>query len=621
MKARYFLALLFCLLLYSVKNLAQDEIPAQALNGCPKNEKEAYFSCLDSLGKTYTSSGAQMQVIYGKCKYFLNFKQEDSVISYATYGIKLAKKDSNAANEAAFMSLIANANLQTGEFDEAIETYMQLISFADSTGDKAGAATIRSNVANIYIKLNDYESARDILREADKLFKETNDSVNTSATLGMIAFVNLKLKDTTGALDIAREALSMSDAAGAHMAHSRAAGVIAQVYYGKEMYDSSLYYYKTSLASATKVAQRYHIFMSKTGMMTCYYKLKEYGKAQKLAEELKDQVEKTSSPFNKIVFYRTYADILYYRGEYKNAFSYLRKAYSLNKQITGDRNKKIVNEIRTKYETEKKDKEIAENKLVMQTQEAELNKRNLYLAVLVFAIILLALIIILIRTRNRHKIQQLNEQKRLQVLNASVEGEEKERKRIARELHDSIANELAVIKMGVESLANDVDNDITKGKLLSLSEMANDAHKETRRISHNLHPAPSIRNRFAEAVKEYLESMPTGKSHTEVTVIKKSDIYLAPEKQLLIFRILQEMVGNALRHSNAKNIHVDLIINHEQINISVADDGDGIRKETLDNPETLSSIKENTFLLDGTIDIDSTLAEGTTIMISVPNRI
>ena len=254
----------------------------------------------------------------------------------------------------------------------------------------------------------------------------------------------------------------------------------------------------------------------------------------------------------------------------------------------------------------------------MQQQSNLLYKRNLYLILLVSAMPLLILAIIMIRMRNKYKIEQLNEQKRLQVLNAHIEGEEKERKRVARELHDSIANELAVIKLGLESIT--VTDQYAKQKQESLSKMINNVHKEARRISHNLNPVQSIKNRFADAVKEYLENIPIGNGHIEVNVLDKSDLSITPEKLLLIFRTIQELVGNALRHSDAKNILVDMMISNEQVNISVNDDGRGIDKEILSNPEILSSIKENVALLDGLLDVDSNINEGTTVMISIPNK-
>src|SRR5690606_6807618 len=159
-----------------------------------------------------------------------------------------------------------------------------------------------------------------------------------------------------------------------------------------------------------------------------------------------------------------------------------------------------------------------------------------------------------------------------------------------------------------------------KHKQESLSKMINNVHKEARRISHNLNPVQSIKNRFADAVKEYLENIPIGNGQIEVNVLDKSDLSITPEKLLLIFRTIQELVGNALRHSDAKNILVDMIISNEQVNISVNDDGRGIDKEILSNPETLSSIKENVALLDGLLDIDTNINEGTTVMISIPNK-
>lgn len=614
----WFYATLTFFLLLTSNVIAQDEIPDKELKKCFSTNKSAYFNCLDSLKKVYSSASAEMQIVYTKGRYFLRIGQPDSVAYYASLGIEQAKADSNKENEIAFISMLAVAYRHKGNYEKAINNYMQIIKISEQMGNEVNAAVVKVNVANIYIQLSDFESADTILKNAYRTFKKYNNSNHVATTLGMMAFVQLNFGDTTTAISTSTKALALSNKLKNKDGIAKAAGILGSIYQHKQLYDSSIYYFKQTIEVANTISDRYYLTMAKTGLMEAYFKNRQYAEARQIAEELLSSISRSSRAPERIKFYLTYSNILNHFGRHKDAYQYLYKAYELNKEITKSENKKIVNEIRTKYETEKKDKEIAQNKLIMQEQSNLLYKRNLYLTLLVFAVALLILIIILVRMRSKHKLEQLYEQKRLQILNASVEGEEKERKRIARELHDSIANELAVIKMGIESIETE-DNE-SKEKLSSLAAMANAAYKETRRISHNLHPAPSIRNRFAEAVKEYLEGMPAGKAHTEVHVLKKGELKLPAEKQLLIFRIMQELVGNALRHSDAMSITVDLIINEEQVNITVNDDGKGMTEAILHNPETLSSVKENINILDGLIDIDSTVNEGTTIMVSVPNK-
>lgn len=615
-KAFFLYRIVFLLLLTNMVS-AQDEIPENALESCLSTDKSTYFNCLDSLQQHYTSVAATMQVIYTKGRFLLRVGDPDSAARLAMLGGKLAKGNRNREGELAFASMLAVANKQKGDFKKAISDYMHIIRISEEMGQAVNAAIIKNNVAVIYIQLKDFQSADTILKSAYKTFKKHNDSDHIAITKGMIAFVQLKLGDTLTAIKTSRETLAFSKKINSKDAIAKVSGILAGIFEHQRLYDSSIYYYKQTVETAREISGEYYITMSKIGLMSVYFKTQQYTKADQLANELKSTIG-NSLASEKTKFYFTYSDILAHTGRYREAYEYLHMASDLNNEIAKTENKRIVNEIYTKYQTEKKDKEIARNKLIMQQQSNLLYKRNLYLILLVSALPLLILAIIMIRMRNKYKIEQLNEQKQLQVLNAHIEGEEKERKRVARELHDSIANELAVIKMGLESIV--VTDQYAKQKQESLSKMISNIHKEARRISHNLNPVQSIKNRFADAVKEYLENIPIGNGHIEVNVLDKSDLNITPEKLLLIFRTIQELVGNALRHSDANSILVDMIISNEQVNISVSDDGRGIDKEILSNPETLSSIKENVVLLDGLLDVDSNINEGTSVMISIPNK-
>ena len=89
---------------------------------------------------------------------------------------------------------------------------------------------------------------------------------------------------------------------------------------------------------------------------------------------------------------------------------------------------------------------------------------------------------------------------------------------------------------------------------------------------------------------------------------------------MIVFRLVQELIGNAIKHSSATEISFDLIISSATINLVVEDNGVGIPADIANNPSCLLAVKENTALLNGTVDIDSTAGEGTTIVISIPNE-
>lgn len=595
----------------------KDVISDSLLAAC--KDKKDYITCLNGYIENYSDDRSLLKILDKKGRYYLLRGQYDSVIAVGRRGVTISAKDSNLVNLGAFTNLIGTGEYQKGNNSEAAKRFIQAAGYIESAGDTLRVAILKSNVGNIYLQMKDYESAKELIKDAYLILKQYGDSNRMLLVLSMLALNQLHLEDTTSAKSNAQLAYNLSRSSGNDRAMARAAGVLGDIYNEQQRYDSSIYYFNETLKLSEPMSVDYNIRVAKLGLIRGYLNLGEYRNAEQIAKGLKNLIDKNGSPEDKQKFYRLYADILGVKGRYRDAYNSLNIAYELQNTVAGAESKKIVNEIRTKYETEKKDRKLAENQLELQSKEAELSKHNLYLLLLAIFVAALMLAIILVRMRSRHKIQRLNEQKRLQVLRAQVAGEEKERKRIARELHDGIASELAVIKMNLENMSDILPDKENAGQLKLLADIAVNAHRETRRISHNLYPVQLINKGVINAIKDYLEGLPVDANKIETHIVGDSEVKLSLEKQLLVFRLIQELTGNALKHSNAENILVDMSVSDELINMTVEDDGTGIAADKKEDPASFTTIKENILVLEGSYDISSKIDSGTSIMISIPN--
>lgn len=206
------------------------------------------------------------------------------------------------------------------------------------------------------------------------------------------------------------------------------------------------------------------------------------------------------------------------------------------------------------------------------------------------------------------------------IMNAMIEGQDNERKRIARELHDSLGQNLSAAKMSLLSLdaqikrsGLEIRNDLV-GRMLDL---INEAVEEVRNISHDL--MPDLLEQFG--IVSALDEL-SAKSSSELVKITFEPVdmrgRLKANVETGLYRMSQELINNALRHSMAKNIHIQLINHGDSIVLSIEDDGIGFDMKLRTKGIGLKNVESRTKLLNGSMDVESTPGEGTLVTVEIP---
>jgi signal transduction histidine kinase len=210
---------------------------------------------------------------------------------------------------------------------------------------------------------------------------------------------------------------------------------------------------------------------------------------------------------------------------------------------------------------------------------------------------------------------------RLKRMSALYDGQELERQRISRELHDGLGQKLIAIKLLLESTSKQ-NIDETRATLEDVKGSFLKTIEEVRQISNNLAPNILTESGIDFALKNLCDSVQkSAKIDIELSVhgdYSTSD----PKVKFYIYRIAQEALNNAVKHSTASRIQIQLIGNPENIILVIEDDGKGfIYDSTYCSPcNGIYNMKERARLLNGTIDIETELLMGTTIRLKVPKK-
>lgn len=224
---------------------------------------------------------------------------------------------------------------------------------------------------------------------------------------------------------------------------------------------------------------------------------------------------------------------------------------------------------------------------------------------------------------DRRKLEQqlTNEKidKQKQLTQATIEGQEKERSEISRELHDNINQILVTIKLYLELALDDskLKDDLIKRSAEKIMYCIN----EIRTLSKSLAP-PSLNDYgLVEAITELIENIRLTKTFNIDLKVKLDSInQFNSLQQLYIYRIIQEQLNNIIKHANAKNVWVELIENYQSIDLIIRDDGKGFNPKEKSGGIGLTNIQNRAELLNGTLEIVSAINEGCLLKVKIVEK-
>lgn len=204
------------------------------------------------------------------------------------------------------------------------------------------------------------------------------------------------------------------------------------------------------------------------------------------------------------------------------------------------------------------------------------------------------------------------------ALRRAVDVQEEERKRIARELHDEIGQALTSILIRLKSLQNITDLDVMTDRLDGIRYLASQTIEEMRRLSMDLRPAALDNLGILPALRWHIgQSMEQNQIEIQFTAPERME-RLPPEVEIVLYRVAQEGLNNAIRHSQAKHIEVKLEHTPLFVWLSVSDDGQGFDADGLHRGLGLVGIRERVTLLKGKCGIESQRGSGARLWVEIP---
>ncbi len=276
-----------------------------------------------------------------------------------------------------------------------------------------------------------------------------------------------------------------------------------------------------------------------------------------------------SKPIRKDLFL-TFSELYKESKQFQKSRFYLDKHIKVKDSIFEEEQIENINNLRLKYQSEKKDKEIAQQQLSLEKSQAKTQTMTILIIFLLLASILLWFLFQQRQRRIQQQLVAIQKEQEVRTLESLIAGEEKERLRIAKELHDGVNGDLSAIKFKLSSLLK-MNNEVINEAVT----MIDNSCKQVRAISHNLVP-PSLKDfSLIEALSNYCENM-NSIHKPEISFQTIGDpIDLNKKVEVNMFRIVQELITNAIKHAQATTIEAQISNRNNTILITVEDNGKG----------------------------------------------
>jgi signal transduction histidine kinase len=316
---------------------------------------------------------------------------------------------------------------------------------------------------------------------------------------------------------------------------------------------------------------------------------------------------------------------------YEKALVY-QQAYSiLRDSILNEERINATAQLEIKYRTAEKDKEIAVQHLKLSEQQSLLREKNAWIGMGAVSTLLLTGFLFMLYKNGRHRQQRQEEQLRIMEqeqqlwkkeeeirnLNAMVKGEERERARLGRELHDGIVGQLAAAKMNFTAIQNKYDQPELKTDFRIALHHLDETALELRKTAHNLMPEILIQQGLVIALESFCEKT---SAFTGIQISFHHEAYvprLDIDFELSVYRMVQELVQNIIKHANAVKALVQIDYHEPLLIVTVEDDGIGINKNeaSFTNGIGLNNISTRIRALQGNFEITGRKGEGTSVYI------
>ncbi len=493
-----------------------------------------------------------------------DFKQ---TIHHALLALDQFKLSMNESGEGRVYNLLGMIYSSQKEMAKALNYFHQYVALSKRAGDSVEVASAYNNLGNTYMQMNKIDSSLYFLHLGEQLNSSIGMERNNGAVYHNLGDIYLSRNDQTKALHYFNKSYNINKASN----HKRLQA--------------------TSLVNLATIESRKKLFQKAANYLN---------EALVLGKELNDFDVLNSA-------YKGLAMAENELGRPAEAYRLLKEAFVYQDSVNVNRNNSALMELQTRYETEKSTQKIKDLHQQTTIQELKLKQQRTLLIASLSLLLAVSFLAYFIYNQRRQKELQLKLKAELDLQKMALLSKEKlfaERKRISNDLHDNIGSYLTFINTAMDDIEKDQE-----GKVKQLKGLTSETIKELRKTVWLINKDAVSLEEFEIKLKDFFKHL----SILQIKVSGQKTRVLNASQVTEVFRLIQEAVNNALKHSDASQIIVQLAASEEKLQVEVSDNGKGFDQRSNSDGFGLNTMRQRVEHIGGTFELKSESPGGTCI--------
>jgi len=558
-----------------------------------------------------------------------------------------------------YTNYTAALNLQ-GRYDSGLLLNIESLAFAKKIKSPAYIAAATGNIGTSYMQKEDYEKALQYQLEALALLEELQDTVNLCIMYSNIGAILGEMGQHKSATPYHRQAVAMarylndSNQIGATLSN---AGIN---YTRQKKYDSATLLLQEANAVSRKIPNSYLVMNTLFNLNNVLMATGQYAKMPPLCKEALGISQALGDKGSEAIAYHGLASAAFFSRQYDSAYQLAYKSlaaaqaadykdeqgemydllsalaltrgdladYDRFRWMSAEFSDAVMNQsivkntqaLQAKYQATKREAQIAQLE-----KEKAIRQQWIYILSIAAAALLLTGLVGRNYYQQKKLLQQqhieaLENEKQLMATQAMLKGQEAERSRVAKDLHDGIGGMLSGIKLTLGAMKGNMILSENNARLFAGAlHKLDDTIAEMRRVAHSMMPEALLRLGLGAAVADYCAGVdasgPLKLSYQQYGLEQR----LPAETEIVVYRMVQELITNVLKHANASQVLVQLIRQDGLLMLTVEDDGVGMPSEMAQNKGAgLRNLQARADYLKATLDVKSSPGKGTSVHLEIP---
>jgi two-component system NarL family sensor kinase len=544
-------------------------------------------------------------------------------LNYCLRSIEIAKQQNNRFQEALSYRALFNIYHNLRMNDSAVKYGVYSLRLTQEIKDSVNIATNYGNLGWLYMDLNQYDKAIEYGKQGIAAGERYRDTSGLLVALNNTALCYHRSGDDGKAVELFSKQLEIANKVNRKRSIVRALINLSSSYYA--LAD------KAELGRMSGELNQFFQDNPKTDIKLKCFQYITNGYNHILANNFQEAendildglqiAERDSIVDPLLIMYATLSTIKSAVHDFKAANYYDLKWNALTETLQEEQLAGYAIELETRYETEKKDSQL-------KLQDAEIKQKSILNYILIGSAGALLIISFLAYRNYKHKqklqqqrISELETQQQLTATEAVLKGEAQERTRLAKDLHDGLGGMLSGIKYSLNTMKGNLI--MTPDNLEAFErsmDMLDSSIREMRRVAHNMMPEALVKFGLDTALKDFCNDInQSGALQVNYQSLGMEQVVVDQTTAITIYRIVQELINNTMKHAVAKTAIVQLTKTDGHLTVTVEDDGKGFDTAILNKSKGIgwTNIQNRVEFLKGTLDVQSGNEKGTSIHIEI----